>query len=283
MILCNMMTNILSVLFLFIILMDKTCHTLSMKLVANTCLAQLLCASTRLADGVFALKNDLEQIRFEDKLCTIRGYLICVAYAAMNYSFLLQAIYRYMIIVYPTRLFWHSRKFQLLLMCSMWIFCLGYCLAFIFIEELPYNVDNQICLVPLRLSFALVYTAFLVYVIPVCAIMFVYFQLVRYVYQMSRRVIPTNTLSRARRELKMVRRTVILLLILLTLGIPYAAFDIVSFFTSPPRYHFRIALVFVDVSLTLIMIVFVQFTDPIKAAIRKRIDPRRNTVRTIGT
>ncbi len=54
---------------------------------------------------------------------------------------------------------------------------------------------------------------------------------------MSKHVTPANILSRAQRELKMVRRTVILLTILIILDFPYSIFILMSFFTGIYKYH----------------------------------------------
>ena len=91
---------------------------------------------------------------------------------------------------------------------------------------------------------------------------------------MSKRVTPVNTLFRAQRELRMIRRIVYLVLILLILGFPYALFILMSFFNSAPKYHFRIAYIFVDVSLAFVMIALFQITEPLKTSIMKRINRR---------
>jgi hypothetical protein len=52
---------ILAGLFLFIITIDKTCHTVPMMLVANSCLAELIFASNSLGMAVFTLENDLKK------------------------------------------------------------------------------------------------------------------------------------------------------------------------------------------------------------------------------
>jgi hypothetical protein len=108
--------------------------------------------------------------------------------------------------------------------------------------------------------------------------MFIYFKLILYVREINKRVTPINTLFHAQRELKMVRRTVILISILFTLGFPYALFIFISFFTIPPKYHYRIAFLFIDVSSVLVMIALFQFTDPLKTSIMKLIKRRPNVV-----
>jgi predicted membrane protein len=95
---------------------------------------------------------------------------------------------------------------------------------------------------------------------------------------MSKHVTTANSLSRAQRELKMVRRIVILIIGLTTIGFPYALFVFISFFTSPPKYAFRIAYIFINVSSAFVMVALFQFTDPLKTSIMKKITRRRNTI-----
>jgi hypothetical protein len=109
-------------------------------------------------------------------------------------------------------------------------------------------------------------------------IVFIYFKLVRYVHEIGKRVTHLNILFRAQRQLKMVQGIVILISILLTLGFPYVLFVFMSFFTNLPKYHFRIAFIFIDVSLVFLMIVLFQFTDPLKASLVKRIKRQPNRV-----
>ncbi|CAF1284896.1 unnamed protein product [Rotaria sp. Silwood1] len=60
-------------LLLFIIVVDKTCHTISMLLIANSCLAEVMFALNILVVAVFTLQNDLKQIQYQDSLCSLRG------------------------------------------------------------------------------------------------------------------------------------------------------------------------------------------------------------------
>jgi hypothetical protein len=106
--------------------------------------------------------------------------------------------------------------------------------------------------------------------------MLTYLKLVRYVRAMSKRVTPANTLLRAQRDLKMVQRTVKLIDILWILDIPFILFTFMSFFTSLPKYHFRIAYIFFDVSLVFVMIALFQFNDPLKSSIMNKIKIKPN-------
>jgi hypothetical protein len=220
------------------------------------------------------IHNDLKRIEYKDILCTFRGYMGYATCSIQNCSYLLQAMYRYITVIYPNRVFYHSARVQLILMCLTWAFGFIYPVAFLFTNEIIYNLDNQICQLPLRLSFSIIYMANFAYITPVSLTIFVYFKLVRYIHQMSKRVTPFNTLTRAKRELKMVRRTVILVSILFILCFPYAMFIFLSFFMAIPTYHFRISYIFLDVSFLCVLFAIFQFTDPLKTSIMKKISKK---------
>ncbi|CAF0888361.1 unnamed protein product [Rotaria sp. Silwood1] len=278
MIVCTVLAIVLALIFLLTIILDKTCHTVPMMLLANSCLAEFIFGSDMLSMVLFTYQNDLHQLQYQDSLCIFRGFLGYVVTILQNYSYLLQAIYRYITVVYPNRLFWQSVRFQVCLILAIWIFGFVCPLPYVLNHEIEYNIDNQICQMSLKLSFLTVYNVLCVYMVPVSLIMLVYFKLVRYVQDMSKNVTPANTLCRAQKELKMVRRIVILVMGIVTIGFPYALFVFISFFTAPPKYHFRIAYIFVDTSLTFVMIALFQFTEPLKISIIKRITRQTNIV-----
>jgi hypothetical protein len=182
---------------------------------------------------LFTLQNDLQHIQYQDSLCVFRAYVDYVSCALFSYSFLVQAIYRCRSIVYSHHLLCQSAKLQAGIICLTWIFSLTYPFAFLFTDEIVYNIDNQICQLVLRLSFSIIYGASCIYIIPVFFVILIYFKSVRCVHEMDKRTIPVNTLARAKRESKMVQHIVILLTMLITIGIPYGIFVFISFFTNP--------------------------------------------------
>ncbi|CAF1450157.1 unnamed protein product [Adineta ricciae] len=275
MIICSTLIILLSGLFLLVIVVDKTCHTIPMLLTAHSYIALLIIGCDLLGLATFMLKNDLKQLEYEDSICAVRGYICYTASAVTMYSYLLQSIHRYLTTVYPHRLFWQSMKFYVILLCSTWIWCYIYPIAFLFTKKITYNVDNQICQIPLRSSLILIYTSSCMYTIPVSLVVFIYFKLVRYVRGMNERAVPANILFRAQRQLKMTRRLVIIVALLAIIGIPYMSFVFIAFFTDPPRYHLRFAQTFTDLSVLCATIVLFGFTDPLKASLMKKL--RRRT------
>jgi hypothetical protein len=99
MVVCTVTVIIFATFFLIIITLDKTCHTVPMMLIANTCLSALVLGCSMLSLCMFMLQNDLRQIAYQDSLCIIRAYIDYVSCALLIYSFLLQSLYRYLSVV----------------------------------------------------------------------------------------------------------------------------------------------------------------------------------------
>ena len=282
MIVVLLFTILLSLTFLLIIIFDKTCRTIPMLFVANSCLAHFLLGFNLFGNRIFALYNDWKQMQYPDPFCYFRGYLGYASLTVLNCSFVIQALYRYFSVVYPARLFWKSKRNQFFLVCLTWV--VGFVQPIHTIlrsDEIVYNIDNQICQAPVGLFFTIVYLAFTIYLLPNIAMGIIYFKLVWHVRQMSKRVAPANLLFHARRELVMVRRAVMIISILVALGFPYLVFLIQSFFTGIHKYHFRIIYIFIDISMAMVIIILFQFTEPLKIAVMKRL--RRRVVTVVPT
>ncbi|CAF1355248.1 unnamed protein product [Rotaria sordida] len=219
-IICNSLIIELSSVLLFVLALDKICHTASMMLIGNTCLSALMSGCCMLSMYLNTLKNDLKQIQFQDSLCIFQAYITYVSGALFMNSLLLQAIHRYFTAIYRTRLYFQSIQCQFLIIYLTWIFASLHPVPVVFIGAIHYDADNQMCQIHLEFSFSTIYMSLRNYGIPTSFITFIYFQLIRYIHQMSTRVIHATTLFRAKKELKMVQYTVILVVISIILGFP---------------------------------------------------------------
>lgn len=280
---CNSLTIIICTLILCFILFDKTCHTVPMMLTANTCFSILVYTCAMLSTGIITLQNDLNQIFYQDSLCVIRNYITNVSGFWLTFSFLIEAFYRYMIVVHPTRLFYQTMKFQTMIIFLSWLVGIVYPFPYLFNGGIVYQIDDQQCQLILQFSFFVLYTQLCIYVIPISTTILIYFRLVYYVKQMRKRVTPAPLLSRAQRELKILQRTILLVAILLSLGTPYTVFIFMSFFHRAPKYHFRLAYIFVDLSLTLFMMALFNLNGSLKRSVVRRIYPQRNEIIAVAS
>ncbi len=261
---------LLAIIFLIIVIFNKTCQTMSMMLASHSCIIEIIYGCIMLSKAVITFENDRKQRVFQDALCTFREYTGYVGTSLLFYSFTLQAIYRYIIVVYPTRISWQSIRVQSMLICFIWIFSIISLLPWLYTGASIYNVENQACILPFRLSVPIIYNVLLVYIIPVSIIILIYFKLIQYVHQMSNRATSSaQTIFQARRELIMVQRIVTIISFLLIFGLPYTIFMFISFITKPPKYHYRIAIFFVDLAQAFIMVTLFKFSQPVIDALLK--------------
>ena len=263
---------ILSFIFSTVIICDRSCRTVSVLLIFNSFISEFLFGSVMCSMAIFSLHNDVKQISDQDSLCVFRGYLSYALSAVHSHSYILQSAYRYITVVYPNFLLWQSARLQIFLIAISWIVSMAHPFPFLFTHQIHYNLDNQVCHMALQNYPYIFYTCFFAYLYPVTIIVVIYVKLVRYTKAMSKMVTPANLLIRAQREVKMVRRIVMLVVVLITLGLPYTVFFISAFFTEPYQYHFRIAFLSVDLSLACVIVALVQFNDPVNNFVTKKIN-----------
>ena len=282
MILCTGFVVIVSFGFLLITILDKTNRTISMILLWNSLISEMIFACVMCSMAIFTLQNDLKQIEYKDCLCVFRGYWSYSISAVRSHSYLLQSIYRYMIIIYPTNSCFQSKRFQFCLIIITWLISLIHPIPFLLTNQIEYNAANQVCHMSFDKSSSYIfYTCFIAYLNPISIIGIIYYKLVQYVRRMNKLVTPVNQYLRIQRELIMVRRIVMLLVVLITLGLPYTIFFFMSLFTTPPMYYFRWAFLSVDISLVCIIMALLQFSDSIQIFLNEMIPKWRSTLREI--
>lgn len=274
---------VLAILFLCCIVVDKILRTAPIILAINSCLSELMLTSTLLWTASIALKNDLQRARYPDSFCVLRCYLIHCGCFLQGYSYLLQAVYRYILILHPSRLAWQTCRTQLILIVITWLFAFVHAIPFLTSDGIVYNADNQVCQMLLGLHTLMIYMMFIDYILPMLLIVLVYAVLFQYVKKMGKRAKSNNTLARAQRNLKMVRRAVLLIVSIIAVGFPFTLFMIMAFFDAAPKYHFRIIFLFGGLSILVVMVALYQFTDPIKTSITKRIKKQSTKVLPIVT
>lgn len=264
MIICTGFVIFVSLIVLLITMFDKTNRTISMILLWNSLIAEMVFACVMCSMAIFSFENDRKQIEYEDCLCIFRGYMSYAISAVRSHSYFLHSIYRYMIILHPSNRYFQSQRFQLCLIIFTWFISLIHPFPFLLTNQIEYNFSNQVCHIPFEKPLSIFYTCLFAYLNPLTMIAIIYLKLVQYIRRMNQLITPVNQYLRIQREFVMVRRIVMLLSVLITLGLPYTIFFLMSFFTSPPRYYFRWAFLSVDVSLACVIVVLLQFSDSIK-------------------
>ena len=255
---------LLAVCFLTVVVLNKTCQTIPTLLTCASFIAEIVLGCNMMSIAIFSLENDRKRRIFQDPLCVFRDYLGYVGTGMLLYSLTLQALYRYIIVVYPRRLFWQSISVQGVLVCFCWIFCITSLLPWFLAGYSTYDVNNQLCMLPFRRAIPVIYNVSIVYLIPLCFIILIYVKLVRYVHRMdSHNGSSTQTVFQARRELTVVKRIVTIISVLVIFGLPFTFFMFLSFVTTPPKYHYRFSLLSSELLQTVIVIGLFRCSQPV--------------------
>lgn len=190
------------------------------------------------------------------------------AHCYSNYSY---NLHRYLIIVYPSLRLYRSYRFQLVLILLLWIFGFVVLIPLFYFDQIEYNIDNDICQVPIRLSWGMMYLIIVVYLIPNVLVNVIYWKLIRHVHRMNERMKRICLLSRRKRELKMIKTIVTINTILVIFSVPSVIFLLISCFTTIPKWHFRILFFFTDLCTTALIIVVLKTTEPVRNAVMKSL------------
>lgn len=264
----------ISFTFVILILIDKTLHNVRMILIGNTYVITFVLGCILSGIYLFTYKNDFRQIEFEDSLCQIRGFILS-SFASIYYnSFVLQALHRYLFIIYRTRTCLRSKKMFCFLIVSTWIIGFLYSLPSLFNGYFIYNVNNQICQLPLGFYLISIYTLLTNYIIPISLIISIYIRLLVYIHKIT----VGNIRIHIEKEMKMVRLIVLLVSVLIIICFPVTLFVLISYFTSPPKYHFRIGHIFVNISLLSVTILLFIYTKPLQKSLRAQFSKRHNII-----
>ncbi|CAF1240546.1 unnamed protein product [Didymodactylos carnosus] len=288
---------VLSLLCLIVILLNRQLHTVSNLLVFNSCLCELIFSSVMLAVAGYLCYSDIHQLTVPTPLCAFRGYFGYTTVAAQNWSYLIQAIHRYICVVHHHKRQQTSYHLHICFIVIQWIYCILFPLPLLLIPtQIQYIPANQMCQVPIFHSLQMMYLALCIYLTPVISIIIIYFLLVKYVNKMARQQQQQQhqsthiTLFQARRQLSMLKRIILLIIFLVTCCGPYMSFVLIGFRgTDPYVYHFRIAYIFLDLSVVLVMVAIIYSTNNIRDTLfrsNRILDtskvPSINTRETLG-
>ena len=150
-----------------------------MMLVANSCLAGFLLGSDILAMIVFALHNDLKEIQYQDStfVFSMLFWICCMRFTEL-FLFIISHLSANGHCLSNTIVLANSSNTIITHWFDMDFLPFYFPLAFLFTDEIIYDVENQMCQVPLRLSFSILFLTCCIYNIPISLTMLIYFKLV---------------------------------------------------------------------------------------------------------
>ncbi|CAF0868559.1 unnamed protein product [Didymodactylos carnosus] len=284
---------VVALLFIFIVAFNRQTHSVANLLACHSSIAEIMFSLTTLNIAIQMYQKDIASITpmsnsdIAYPSCFFWGWMIYVSATLQDYSYAIQAFYRYMCVVYKSKSFLQSYRLYIVVIAIHWMFAFLTQLPYYVLAQIKYDNFNHLCQVAIRNSGLIMYIDTVVYIFPVSVVVFVYYKLVVYVRTISNQSklssVPSIALFQAKRELKMVRRIIVLILILITCGFPYTVFNVIGFVADPPRYHFRVSITFITLSSALVMIAMFLQTRNVKDVLFNFIGYKTNRIQTTTT
>ncbi|CAF1505046.1 unnamed protein product [Adineta ricciae] len=171
------------------------------------------------AASIQTLLGDLLGQSFDSPWCIFSGYFALLQVSMMYVSFINQAFYRLVRIVYPQSQCFRSIKFYIVLTIVEYICTIGIQCVIIPWNGIIYLTNDYFCYVSFANIRALVWTAIFAYQVPCACTLMIYIRITMFLRNQANNL-TVATRQRQRRDFLIVQRILIIMTLLITLGIP---------------------------------------------------------------
>ena len=230
----------LSLSILILVCFSKPLHTVTHLLISNTCIASITYCVVQCNNYIYLLFIKWDR---NDQSCRWRGYFAYLSIVAVIYSYLLQAISRFFIIILSTKFRWLTT-----IRTHLYLIVIGWIL--VFIVPLPALVTKDIffrqgflCWVPKRSILHVLYTAIAYYFIPIMLIIGIYI----FIYIRIRTHAAIQGFRRRQNRDLEVFRNIMILLSIYTVG----AMPVILFMLTSIEFFYSMGMVSVTLTVTM--------------------------------
>ncbi|CAF1431539.1 unnamed protein product [Adineta ricciae] len=221
------------------------------------------------AASIQTLLGDLLGQSFDSPWCIFSGYFALLQVSMMYVSFINQAFYRLVRIVYPQSQCFRSIKFYIVLTIVEYICTIGIQCVIIPWNGIIYLTNDYFCYVSFANIRALVWTAIFAYQVPCACTLMIYIRITMFLRNQANNL-TVATRQRQRRDFLIVQRILIIMTLLITLGIPPMFF--ILRFAVTGDYHpltLRVSCLPAAISMASLNIVLIFSIPQLKSVIRK--------------
>ncbi|CAF1215005.1 unnamed protein product [Adineta ricciae] len=206
--------------------------------------------------------------------CHIRGYAAHVSFGALMYSYVIQACYRLIGTIYYHQI---SLKIYTYAIGLQWIFAVVQLLPILLGKNQVYIEHEYLCQIAIENSKGICYINLTNYVIPVMMIVLIYYKITKSVREKVNNGTYRYNIHRARRQMVLTQRILILITIIFVLGGPYTVFIILEAFSirRAPSYSHRIGFMFIAIACCLSIVTILYYAQTAREAIFKKNPSRK--------
>ncbi|CAF0908352.1 unnamed protein product [Adineta steineri] len=217
----------------------------------------------------------LYEYDFNSSWCTSLGYLAPILIGGIYWAFVNQAFFRLCRVVYPNIKWLQSyRLFIILPFIELMLSCILMSLV-LFVHDVVYLPKDYYCFVPFTNVYSMLWLVFNGYGNQIGVLLFIYIRITIFL----RRQANTQTLivkQRQERDFLIIRRILIVVGVLISLGIPAMGFLMMAFITHEEHsLTFPIFWFFISISMISICISTIIFTPQLKKIIMRIIQHNR--------
>lgn len=272
-------TAIVSIgILLIIIIFHRQTRSVPILFASQTCLAILLSAITLTSMTISSFLGFIGVDSYDDntKWCRIRGFLIhgflCVLYDAYG----LQAIFRFFRVVFYRNKILHSFKLYCIIIPFEMIFAMICICPVLVLNDVIYLPSEFYCQTPFTNLRAILYIAVRLYGFPLIILFGIYWYLVRYIQRTGLSAEAVDARRRAQknaRDLMLIKRLLITVMLLILLGLPAIIFLMIFVFTGHLlSLAYRISWLSVSFSMVFLIIMLVKHTHPLRNTVKRLIN-----------
>ncbi|CAF1402332.1 unnamed protein product [Adineta steineri] len=272
MLLCSVFGIICAITFISVVAFDRQSRTLTIMLAFNSAVAGLVINITCGCQAIYQLTGDSNDI-----LCPFRGFLTHAATGLLYHTICVQTIHRLFVVVFPTRRHLRSVRVMVCILSFQWLVSITFGIPALILGRIVYQPGSHICQAALNDLTIFLYLATFIYFCPISIIIPIYIRIVHYIKQHS---FPTNTQQglieqhRKHRELRVMRRLLIIVAVVLLMSFPYLIFFLhAQFFPylKPIPYAQRISFISLSFGYGIWMLLNLIFTDKIRKYLINKI------------
>ncbi|CAF0915888.1 unnamed protein product [Adineta ricciae] len=244
-------------------------------------LCMLILTTIGLSMNIRTFLGDLNGQLFDSLGCIFSGYVVLIHLGKMYIAFINQAFYRFVRIVYPQYGYFLSLKFFLLLTMIEYL-----CISGIVCVVIPWNgviyfIYDHFCYVSFTNLRAIIWIVLSVYALPCLCTFMIYMRITTFLRH-QRNTLTLVMRQRQKRDFLIVRRILMIIIFLLTLGLPGTFFIIRYYVTGD--YHplsLRVGWMSVAISMAVLNVVLIFCIPQLRNIVRKVFQEHRIGVSTV--
>jgi hypothetical protein len=214
---------------------SKNSFHVSLVLTCNTSLAIIGSSITLCLSALSSIGDDRDIVSFQKIIycgCHIRGYLSMVFITSIYLSYVLQAVYRLFRIVYHKYKYLRATSTFSYYILTQWLLAFVLILPMVFLDKnyssfIVYSSEQFNCLVPFTNIRGIIFLMATMFFFPFCYLILIYSWIIIHIKHKQRQPISTFKLRRQnKRDTIIIKRICVVMILLLTLGVPSAVFFI---------------------------------------------------------